>query len=159
MQRLIDWSKKCFWRNYALFVWFEICIESYLQTRVILSAHKISYKQFPCKFSDMIIFSLKLAMFSLLLEWLLIIFARKFHLRDSQNTCDKIMSGRRSKCTGVKWVLCIPFILGRSPCITRLWYIRAIVPHLGYITAHDRSMVEVSSTTEGGKNTASFLFH
>ena len=49
--------------------------------------------------------------------------------------------------------------LSRSPCITRSWYIWAIVPHLGYITAHDRSMVQVSGTTEGGKNTASFLFH
>ena len=32
------------------------------------------------------------------------------------------------------------------------------VPRLGYITAHDQSMVE-SGVTEGGKNTASFLFH
>ena len=28
----------------------------------------------------------------------------------------------------------------------------------GYITAHDQSMVE-SGVTEGGKNTATFLFH
>ena len=32
------------------------------------------------------------------------------------------------------------------------------VPHSGYITARDQSMVE-SGVTEGGKNTASFLFH
>ena len=31
------------------------------------------------------------------------------------------------------------------------------VPHSGYITAHDQSMVE-SGVTEGGKTTASFLF-
>ena len=31
------------------------------------------------------------------------------------------------------------------------------VPRLGYITARDQSMVE-SGMTEGGKNTASFLF-
>ena len=31
------------------------------------------------------------------------------------------------------------------------------VPHSGYITACDQSMVE-SGMTEGGKNTASFLF-
>ena len=31
------------------------------------------------------------------------------------------------------------------------------VPRLGYITARDQSMVE-SGVTEGGKNTASFLF-
>ena len=31
------------------------------------------------------------------------------------------------------------------------------VPRLGYITAHDQSMVE-SGVTEGRKNTASFLF-
>ena len=31
------------------------------------------------------------------------------------------------------------------------------VPHLGYITARDESMVE-SGVTEGRKNTASFLF-
>ena len=31
------------------------------------------------------------------------------------------------------------------------------VPRSGYITAHDQSMVE-SVVTEGGKNTASFLF-
>ena len=32
------------------------------------------------------------------------------------------------------------------------------VPHSGYITARDQSMVE-GGVTEGGKNTASFLFH
>ena len=32
------------------------------------------------------------------------------------------------------------------------------VPRSGYITARDQSMVE-SGVTEGGKNTASFLFH
>ena len=32
------------------------------------------------------------------------------------------------------------------------------VPHSGYITAGDQSMVE-SGVTEGGKNPASFLFH
>ena len=32
------------------------------------------------------------------------------------------------------------------------------VPHSGYITAGDQSMVE-SGVTEGGKNSASFLFH
>ena len=31
------------------------------------------------------------------------------------------------------------------------------VPRLGYITGRDQSMVE-SGVTEGGKNTASFLF-
>ena len=31
------------------------------------------------------------------------------------------------------------------------------VPRLGYITGRDQSMVE-SAVTEGGKNTASFLF-
>ena len=31
------------------------------------------------------------------------------------------------------------------------------VPHSGYITARDQSMVE-SGVTEGGKNTVSFLF-
>ena len=31
------------------------------------------------------------------------------------------------------------------------------VPHPGYITARDQSMVD-SGVTEGGKNTASFLF-
>ena len=31
------------------------------------------------------------------------------------------------------------------------------VPRSGYITAHDQSMVE-SGGTEGGKNTATFLF-
>ena len=31
------------------------------------------------------------------------------------------------------------------------------VPHLGYITARDQSLVE-GGVTEGGKNTASFLF-
>ena len=31
------------------------------------------------------------------------------------------------------------------------------VPHSGYIIARDQSMVE-SGVTEGGKNTASFLF-
>ena len=29
----------------ALYAWFEICIESYLQTRVISSTHKIGYKR------------------------------------------------------------------------------------------------------------------
>ena len=32
------------------------------------------------------------------------------------------------------------------------------VPRWGYVTAHDQSMVE-SGVTEGGKNTASFVFH
>ena len=31
------------------------------------------------------------------------------------------------------------------------------VPHSGYVTARDQSMVE-SGVTEGGKNTATFLF-
>ena len=38
-----------------------------------------------------------------------------------------------------------------------LWYILAIVLYLGYITAHDQSIMK-SGMTEGGKNTASFLF-
>ena len=54
-------------------------------------------------------------MFILLLEWLLIIFTMKFHVRDSQNACDQITSDRRSKHAGLKCVLCIPFILSGSP--------------------------------------------
>ena len=37
------------------------------------------------------------------------------------------------------------------------WGTIIIVPHSGYIKACDQSMVE-SGVTEGGKNTASFLF-
>ena len=42
-------------------------------------------------------FVVKAAMFILLLEWLLIIFAIKFHVRDSQNARDQITSDTRSK--------------------------------------------------------------
>ena len=54
-------------------------------------------------------------MFILLLEWLLIIFAIKFHVRDSQNTRYQITSDTRSKRAWSKCVLCIPFILSGSP--------------------------------------------
>ena len=51
----------------------------------------------------------------LLLEWLLFIYAIKFHVRDSQNKRDQITSDRRSKGVGLKCVLYIPFILSGSP--------------------------------------------
>ena len=40
---------------------------------------------------------------------------RKFHMTDSQNTCDQIMKGGRSKHARSNCILCIPFILSGSP--------------------------------------------
>ena len=57
----------------------------------------------------------KASMFILLLEWLLIILAIKFHVRDSQNVLDQITSDTRSKRAWLKCILCIPFILSGSP--------------------------------------------
>ena len=104
----------------ALFAWFEIFMESYLQTRVILFAHKIGSKYIKRKFFNIIFLLFKAAMFILLLEWLLITFAIKFHVRDSQKTRYQITSDTTSKRAWSKCVLFIPFILSGS-LLTKCW--------------------------------------